>query len=189
MVVLISNNAFFLLLTETPPESGTEITIFTSLESQATIPINETVTFAVDITIAEPFMPDLQNKLSLAFRNMRSRFLSFLIPIFRFLLGFFGFKFNCFTGTPGSIVADFEILYNSTEPIPTVEEVESPIAQARDNGSAPFNISSLQVTKKGELQYRNITYIGRDIKPNFLIPINCHISQRRSTVVSVKASV
>jgi hypothetical protein len=100
-------------------------------------------------------MPDLQNKLSLAFRNMRSRFLNFLIPIFRFLLGFFGFKFNCFTGTPGSVVADIEMLYNSTEAIPTAEEVQSSIIGARENGSAPFNISSLQVERKSESHSTN----------------------------------
>ena len=118
--------------------------------NQATIPKEETVTFAVVIVIAEPFVPELQNKRSSAFRNLRSRFLVFLIPLYRNRRGFVGIFFNSFS--PGSIVADIDILYNSTEPIPTVEEVQSPIAEARDNGSAPFNISSLQVAKKGESQ-------------------------------------
>jgi hypothetical protein len=120
------------------------------LESQATIPINETVTFAVIIVITDPFVSDLQNKQSQAFRSMRSRFLQFLIPLYQNKRGFLGIFFNSFS--QGSVVADFEILYNSSEPIPTVEEVRSPIADARDDGSAPFNISSLQVTRKGESQ-------------------------------------
>ena len=81
---------------------------------------------------------------------MRSRFLQFLIPLYQNKRGFLGIFFNSFS--QGSVVADFEILYNSSEPIPTVEEVRSPIAEARDDGSAPFNISSLQVTRKGESQ-------------------------------------
>ena len=120
------------------------------MESQATIPINETVTFAVIIVITDPFVSDLQNKQSQAFRSMRSRFLQFLIPLYQNKRGFLGIFFNSFS--QGSVVADFEILYNSSEPIPTVEEVRSPIADARDDGSAPFNISSLQVTRKGESQ-------------------------------------
>ncbi|CAB4044912.1 Hypothetical predicted protein, partial [Paramuricea clavata] len=120
------------------------------MESQATIPIDETVTFSVILVITDPFVSDLQNKRSQAFRNMRSRFLQFLIPLYRNKRGFLGIFFNSFS--QGSIVADFEILYNSSEPIPTVEKVRSPIAEARDNGSAPFTISSLQVTRKGESQ-------------------------------------
>ena len=154
MVVLNRNNTtFFLLLTETPPASDTEITIFTSLESQATIPINETVTFAVIIVITDPYVSDLQNKRSQAFRNMRSRFLQFLIPLYQNKRGFLGIFFNSFS--QGSVVADFELLYNSSEPIPTVEDVLSPIAEARDNGSAPLNISSLQVERESESHIRN----------------------------------
>ncbi|CAB4043716.1 Hypothetical predicted protein, partial [Paramuricea clavata] len=134
----------------TPPESDTERTLFTTTTDQATIPVEETVTFLVIIVIAEPFVPELQNRRSQAFRNLRSRFLVFLIPIYRNRRGFVGIIFNSFS--QGSVVADIEILYNSTEPIPTVEEVQSPIAEARDNGSAPFNISSFQVAKKGESQ-------------------------------------
>ncbi|CAB4023329.1 fibropellin-1-like isoform X6, partial [Paramuricea clavata] len=131
---------------ETPPESDTEITVFGASGDQATIPIEETVTFAVVLVIAEQFVPDLQNKRSQVFRNMRSRFLVFLIPIYRNSRGFIGIKFNSFS--PGSIVADINILYNSTEPIPTAEEVQSPLVEARDNGSAPFTVKSLQVAKK-----------------------------------------
>ena len=88
---------------------------------------------------------------------MRSRFLVFLIPIYRNRRGFLGIFFNSFS--QGSVVADIDILYNSTEPIPTAEEVQSPIAEARDNGSMLFNISSLQVERVGESHIRNITYI------------------------------
>jgi hypothetical protein len=80
-----------------------------------------------------------------------------LTPLYRNRPGFLGFIFNSFS--QGSIVADIEILYNSSEPIPTAEEVQLPIAEARDNGSAPFNISSLQVEREGKLHSRNITYI------------------------------
>ncbi|CAB4029890.1 Carboxypeptidase regulatory-like domain-containing, partial [Paramuricea clavata] len=108
---------------ETPPESDTETTVFDPSGNQATIPIEETVPFAVVIVIAEPFVPELRNRRSRAFGNLRRRFL-------------------------GSVVADIEVLYNSTEPIPTAEGVQSPIAEARDNGSAIFNISSLQVERE-----------------------------------------
>ena len=126
------------------------IIVFTSSENQATIPINETVTFVVRIVFAGPFDPDLLNKQSQAFRNLRSILLEFLIPLYRNKRGFLGIVFISFS--PGSVVADIEILYNSSEPIPTVEEVRSPIAEARDNGSAPFSIESLRVTKKGDSQ-------------------------------------
>ncbi|CAB4029276.1 Hypothetical predicted protein, partial [Paramuricea clavata] len=130
--------------------SDTERTLFTSTTDQAPIPVEGTVTFAVVIVIAETFVPELQNRGSQAFRILRSRFLEFLIRIYQNRRGFIGIIFNSFS--QGSVVADIEILFNSTQPIPTVEEVQSPIAEARDNGSAPFNISSLQVTKKGESQ-------------------------------------
>jgi hypothetical protein len=126
---------------------GTE---FGPTGNQATIPREGTVTFAVVVVIAETFVPDLQNKSSPAFKNMTKRFLVFLIPIYRNRRGFVGIIFNSFS--QGSVVADIDILYNSTEPIPTVEEVQSLIAEARDNGSPPFNIESLQVTRKGESQ-------------------------------------
>jgi hypothetical protein len=121
--------------------------VFDRSGNQATIAIEETVQFAVVIVIDETFVPELQNKQSQDFRNLRNRFLVFLIPIYRNRRGFIGLIFNSFSS--GSVVADIDILYNSTEPIPTVEEVQSPIAEARDNGSAPFTIESLQVTKKG----------------------------------------
>ena len=123
--------------------------------NQATIPIEETVPFAVVIVIAEPFVPELRNKRSRAFGNLRRRFLVFLIPVYRNRRGFLGIIFNSFS--PGSVVADIEVLYNSTEPIPTAEEVQSPIVEARDNGSTLFNISSLQVEREGKSQGRNIT--------------------------------
>ena len=123
--------------------------------NQATIPIEETVPFAVVIVIAEPFVPELRNKRSRAFGNLRRRFLVFLIPVYRNRRGFLGIIFNSFS--PGSVVADIEVLYNSTEPIPTAEEVQSPIAEARDNGSTIFNISSLQVEREGKSQGGNIT--------------------------------
>ena len=123
--------------------------------NQATISIEETVPFAVVIVIAEPFVPELRNKRSRAFGNLRRRFLVFLIPVYRNRRGFLGIIFNSFS--PGSVVADIEVLYNSTEPIPTAEEVQSPIVEARDNGSTLFNISSLQVEREGKSQGGNIT--------------------------------
>ncbi|CAB4039500.1 adhesive plaque matrix 2-like isoform X7, partial [Paramuricea clavata] len=135
---------------ECPPESDTEITIFISLKYQVTIQISDTVTFTVRIKIVEIFVVDLQNKLSAAFRNLRSIFLELFIRIFRILRSFLGIFFNSFSaGGVDCVVAYIEILFNSTEPIPTVDEVQSRIVEARDNGSAPFNISSLQVAKKG----------------------------------------
>ena len=123
-------------------------TVFGQTGYQATIPREGTVTFAVVIVIAETFVPDLQNESSEAFKNMTRRFLEFLIPLYQNRTGFLGIIFISYS--PGSVVADIELLFNSSEPIPTVEDVQSPIAEARDNGS--FNISSLQVTRKGESQ-------------------------------------
>jgi hypothetical protein len=143
----------FYYSTETPPESGTEATLFDPSGNLATIAREETVPFAVVIVIVEPFVPELQNKRSRAFGNLRRRFLVFLLPLYRNTRGFLGIIFNSFS--PGSVVADIEVLYNSTEPIPTAEEVQSPIAEARDNGSAIFNISSLQVEREGESHSTN----------------------------------
>jgi hypothetical protein len=117
-----------------------------------TIPREETVPFAVVIVIVEPFVPELQNKRSRAFGNLRRRFLVFLLPLYRNTRGFLGFIFISFS--PGSIVADIEVLYNSTEPIPTAEEVQSPIAEAIFL-SATFNISSLQLEREGESRSTN----------------------------------
>ena len=116
--------------------------------NQATIPKEETVTFVLVIVIGETFVPDLQNKSSPAFKIMTRRFLNFLIPIYRNRTRFLVIIFISFSR--GSVVANIEILYNSTQPIPTVEEVKSPIAEAI--GSAPFTIESFQVTKKDESQ-------------------------------------
>jgi hypothetical protein len=123
-------------------------TVFGPSGNQATIPREETVTFAVVIVIAETFVPDLQNESSPAFKNMTRRFLNFLIPLYRNRTGFLGIIFISFSR--GSVVADIELLYNSSEPIPTVEDVRLLIAEAK--GLAPFSISSFQVTKKGESQ-------------------------------------
>jgi hypothetical protein len=125
-----------------------EGTVFGPTGYQAAIPTEGTVTFAVVIVIAETFVPDLQNKSSPAFQNMTRRFLEFLTPLYQNRTGFLGIIFISYSR--GSVVADIELLFNSSEPIPTVEEVRSPIAEASDNGS--FNISSLQVTRKGESQ-------------------------------------
>ncbi|CAB4042559.1 Hypothetical predicted protein, partial [Paramuricea clavata] len=125
-------------------------TVFGPTGYQATIPREGTVTFAVVIVIAETFVTDLQNDSSPAFKNMTRRFLEFLIPLYQTRTGFLGIIFISYS--QGSVVANTELLFNSSEPIPTVEEVRSPIAEARDNGSAPFTIESIQVTKKGESQ-------------------------------------
>jgi hypothetical protein len=122
--------------------------VFDPSGNQATIPKEETVTFVLVIVIGETFVPDLQNKSSPAFKIMTRRFLNFLIPIYRNRTRFLVIIFISFSR--GSVVANIEILYNSTQPIPTVEEVKSPIAEAI--GSAPFTIESFQVTKKDESQ-------------------------------------
>ncbi|CAB4018016.1 fibrillin-2-like isoform X48, partial [Paramuricea clavata] len=127
-------------------DAGTEIPIFNPSGNPATVPIEEAVPFEVVIRIEEIFVSELQNKQSQAFRNLRNRFLDFLLPVYQNQIGFIGIIINSFSN--GSIVADIDILYNSSEPIPTAEEVQSPIAEARDNGSAIFNISSLQVQRE-----------------------------------------
>ena len=142
----------FYYSTETPPESSTEATVYDPSGNLQTIPREETVPFAVVIVIVEPFVPELQNKRSRAFGNLRRRFLVFLLPLYRNTRGFLGFIFISFS--PGSIVADIEVLYNSTEPIPTAEEVQSPIAEAIFL-SATFNISSLQLEREGESRSTN----------------------------------
>ncbi|CAB4012478.1 Hypothetical predicted protein, partial [Paramuricea clavata] len=144
-------------VSSTPSTPGTTVNstpsipvgaVFDPFGNQATIPKGGTVTFVLVIVIGETFVPELKNKSSPAFKNMTWRFLKFLIPIYQNRTRFLVIIFISFC--PGSVVANIEILYNSTQPIPTVEEVKSPIAEAI--GSAPFTIESLQVTKKDESQ-------------------------------------
>ena len=52
--------------------------------------------------------------------------------------GFLGVIIISFS--PGSIVADIDIIFNSTVATPTVQEIREPIAEAIANGSTPFAI-------------------------------------------------
>jgi uncharacterized protein YpmS len=67
-----------------------------------------------------------------------------LTPLYKDRPGFIGIEVNSFS--PGSIVADIDVIFNSTEATPTVQEIEESIADARDN--APFTILSFSTAKK-----------------------------------------
>ncbi|CAB4042705.1 Hypothetical predicted protein [Paramuricea clavata] len=96
------------------------------------------------MTIDEPFTTDLQNPQSEEFINMTSRFRLFLIPLYQNETWFIDIMVNSFSN--GSIIADIDVLYNTTEATPTVEDIQAPIIAAINNGSAPFAIQNLTVT-------------------------------------------
>jgi hypothetical protein len=96
--------------------------------------------------INETFDPNLRNPNSAAFKNMTMRFRLFLNALYVDKPGFLGVIIVSFS--PGSIVAHIDIIFNSTEPTPTVQEIREPIAEAIANGSTPFAIESFDVVKK-----------------------------------------
>jgi hypothetical protein len=133
--------------TTDPTVAITPTTPVTSATTELVIPTENTVTFVIVITIADEFNVDLQNRESPAFRNTRRRFFLFLIPLYQGIPGFIGIVIISFS--PGSIIADINVIFNSTETTPSVQQIQAPIVQARNNGSAPFIIQSLKVTEKG----------------------------------------
>jgi hypothetical protein len=113
-----------------------------SATTQTTIPSEGAAKLVM--TIDEPFITDLQNPQSEAFINMTSRFRSFLISLYQNETWFIDIMVNSFSN--GSIIADIDVLYNTTEATPTVEDIRAPIIAAINNGSAPFAIQNLTVT-------------------------------------------
>jgi hypothetical protein len=113
-----------------------------SATTQTTIPSEGAAKLVM--TIDEPFITDLQNPQSEAFINMTSRFRSFLISLYQNETWFIDIMVNSFSN--GSIIADIDVLYNTTEATPTVEDIRAPIIAAINNGSAPFTIQNLTVT-------------------------------------------
>jgi hypothetical protein len=106
----------------------------------------QAVTYKLAIKINETFDPDLRNPNSTAFRNLAMRFRLFLNALYQDKAGFLGVIIISFS--PGSIVADIDIIFNSTVATPTVQEIREPIAEAIANGSTPFAIESFDVAKK-----------------------------------------
>ena len=106
----------------------------------------QAVTYKLAIKINETFDPDLRNPNSTAFKNLAMRFRLFLNALYQDKPGFLGVIIISFS--PGSIVADIDIIFNSTVATPTVQEIREPIAEAIANGSTPFAIESFDVAKK-----------------------------------------
>ena len=92
------------------------------------------------------FIIDLQDRGSQAFRNMRIRFFLFLTPLYQDRPGFIAIVIISFS--PGSVIANIDLVFNSTEASPSVQDIEKPIKDAKDNGSAPFTIQSFTVSVK-----------------------------------------
>ena len=116
--------------------------------STPVIPSQNTLTFGIIIVIDFEFVPALEDRESEAFRSLRRTFLLFLIPLYQDEPGFIGIVINSFTS--GSVVADMDIVFNSTESSPSPQDIRRPIIDAKNNGSAPFNITSFDVSVKDD---------------------------------------
>jgi hypothetical protein len=112
-----------------------------------TIPTIGTIRYAVVITIDQNFNSDLENRNSQAFKDLEKQFIDFLTPFYQNSRGFIIIIVNSFT--KGSVVADIDVVFNSTEATTTVQQIEEPIVRAQSSGSGPFTIVSVKVAERG----------------------------------------
>jgi hypothetical protein len=113
----------------------------------ASIPTSGTIIYAVGITIEENFTNDLENRDSQAFKTLETRFIDFLKLFYQDLPGFIKIVVNSFKS--GSIVANIDVIFNSTVATTTVEQIKEPIVQAKNSNTAPFVIQDVDVVEKG----------------------------------------
>ena len=139
---------FIVEITPTQTIATPTATIIVTDPPMPAIPSQNTLTFGIIIVIEFDFVSALQNRESEEFRSLRRTFLLFLIPLYQDEPGFIGIVINSFT--PGSVVADMNLVFNSTEASPSVQDIEKPLNDARDNGSAPFTIQSFNVSVRND---------------------------------------
>ena len=99
------------------------------------IPNSEAVVFALVVRIERVFTADLANRNSQEFKILSNEFIVFLTPFYKRLPGFI--RVDVISFSSGSVVANFDVIFNKSESTATVEQIKAPILQARENTQLP----------------------------------------------------
>ena len=136
--------------TYNPPSLNTSVNVLvpTSPLPTTLVPASGVRIFLVELTLDGVFNNNLENSNSLEFINLKLQVTEFLNGLYNGSLGFIIVNKTSFS--PGSIVANSDVLFNETESTVTSLQLQTLIADAiRENKTGMLNILGFRVTEKG----------------------------------------